>query len=943
MDEKLITLATEDSDDEQESVILTDEISVESEEPNVQTQETVEMVEVQAPEEVVIEMDESIGWVGGDNTRHYSLAGRDEYDQHPITAITGLRHELDKIEALQPVYSNEVGSANYYKWNSGTHYDAGYFVGMVPGTSTITICNGSDILGVTVESAGFIGGQDGVTLGYVNGVESSYGAMRDNSYGLVATSGFVDVRCESSVVEGDYVVSNAYGIATKTDSDCGYKVIAIENKNGVDYAAISLGVQACTTDAMGQKIRRLDERMDDADINITAAMNVANEAYNKSNESGTVSEEAVLKALEALAKAEDALGATNQMGATLVSVNHNIAQAKAIAEGAVASANSIRQEAYEVANDALSNVNDLIEDLEPIAEWGANGEYITIDTWDETNKDTTQTYYARDTKLYYYYYDGAWVSVDELSRGAEYLTTYIKDGLATKAEVQTVEKATEYNNAAILKNAESLQTLVSSVDKYSVGEYSQAYGLTLEQARNILKEGMIYIPTVEHTEDSFADGNSEFLRYAYYEWDGEKWVETTNAVSFASYVPAGDSVKYWYIDSDSAPAGYEAHALYILINNEWTKVNTLAGNVNNRITSMIRQEVDEITAEVVNMQGDIASSKLWIDNNSANVQDVVAWKDDNEDAIATTIQSASDSEAYISQVASVKNSDGTVNAAASIVAAVNGADSSVVIEAAHLELNGYVTVSGLAGGTTEIDGACLKTGTVTADKILVTSSSSGKTIFSASAADHTVNIAGWTVDSNSFYSGSSFSSADCFICTGSSASMSIADSPILSGWMIKAGEHFGVTNTGDVYANNVYLTGQINATSGYIGDEGSGFIMGSNGITHSQQVGNNSIHCTDIRASYISNSFIQTINAVDFDVPEGATADELLELAAGASSDNELSMIQTTELRDGRLNVIFDSNVPLNRTVEFLNIKINNIEYFLTMEDDGTVHWQQRD
>lgn len=52
------------------------------------------------------------------------------------------------------------------------------------------------------------------------------------------------------------------------------------------------------------------------------------------------------------------------------------------------------------------------------------------------------------------------------------------------------------------------------------------------------------------------------------------------------------------------------------------------------------------------------------------------------------------------------------------------------------------------------------------------------------------------------------------IPAGSSSSYSIGGSSSMSGWVITAGEDFGVTKTGAVYASNVHVTGEINATSG---------------------------------------------------------------------------------------------------------------------------------
>ena len=51
-----------------------------------------------------------------------------------------------------------------------------------------------------------------------------------------------------------------------------------------------------------------------------------------------------------------------------------------------------------------------------------------------------------------------------------------------------------------------------------------------------------------------------------------------------------------------------------------------------------------------------------------------------------------------------------------IISAIN-AETSVKIAASHIDLTGIVTVEGLADGTTEINGACIKTGTLTADRL----------------------------------------------------------------------------------------------------------------------------------------------------------------------------------------------------------------------------------
>jgi hypothetical protein len=694
-----------------------------------ETIETVEVVEVQEEIPVVIAIEESVGWVGGDHTRHYSLAGRDESDQHPITAITGLRTELNKIEALQPVYSNQTGVANYYKWYEGAYDEAGYFVSLVPKTSAIKICDGADIFGVTVDQAGFIGNQDGVTLDYVNGTVNSYGATRNNTYALVVTSGLVDVRCELSVNVGDYVISNAYGIAEKTESGCGYKVIAINTKFGETYASIALGVQACTTDALGKELQRMNDDIENAEINIAAAIHTANAAYDKAVSSNTISDEALLKALEAIEKSDEAIDATDRTNTQLESVSTTTAQARAIAESAVTSAISIKDEAVTKANDA----------------------------WAKAEKVETEVY-----------------------------------------------------------------SLCAQIDQYSVGEYSQAYGLTIEQARAILKTGMIYIPTKHgdagtHAETYEGFGTVEFTNGFYYEWNGLYWSEKLGEVWFGTEQPAGTTYTYWY----------DGTRLFLLQDGEWSEVATLAGNVNNRITSMIRQDVDEVRAEVVNARGSAASLGVRITDTESDVQSLALWSKGGDENgtqynLATIKQTADDAGASIAQVVESVGENGEVSAS-SIVQAINNDESSVVIEADRINLDGYVTVTNLStNGQTVINGGNITTGKITVKD------TDNDLLFSA--GDNQVYLAGWNVDENSLYHGNSFKNSDMFICTGSGTSFDIGDSGSINGWMIKAGSNFGVTTSGALYCSDAHIAGEITATSGYIGNDETGWKISTMGI-----------------------------------------------------------------------------------------------------------------
>lgn len=641
------------------------DVGILEEQENIEMIETVEVIEVSDVPTYEIDSAEAFPALGtsNDGLRHSLLNGKELPDQHPITAITGLDERLDEIERIKTVYSDKVNIANYYEWNDSKYDEYGYFVSLVPNTSAIKICDGSDILGVSVNAAGFIGGQ--------------YGDAPDDSYGLIVTSGLVDVRCELDVNVGDYVVSNTNGYAEKTDSEYGYKVLAKENKNGVDYALILLGVQADIINDLGIDLNQVKVRVSDNEKNIAAAMNVANEAYKKSSRVGEISKEAIKNALDALNKSNETSQKTDDIERNLSLVNEVATQARAISEASVTSAEKIRSEAVATANNALSTAyntqNDLTklsDEMAPLTQWEGENRSGIVGFVARANADSATLASLAEWKegeSENQSIAGAIAKVNEHEAVLDHITSH--QGINGSTIAQVEQKADD-NNASII-------SLVSSVDKYSVGEYSQAYGLTREQAKNILKPGYIYIPT-EH-EDSlshseiFVDETEPqwFTPGDYYVWGTNEqgnadWIEhSIGSVWVSPAIPANSNgtLKYWYIDSNTPSEGYEAYALYVWEEEQWKKVNTLAGNASNRAVSMIRQTTNEIAAEVTNARGNYTGLKARLE---------------------------ADKDAQVEMIASVVGEDGKVTAA-SIVNAVNDSGSSVAINADHIVLNGYTT------------------------------------------------------------------------------------------------------------------------------------------------------------------------------------------------------------------------------------------------------------
>lgn len=469
----------------------------------------------------------------GDTISHDTLSNLSKADQHPIDAIINLKKELSGLEKLKTVYSDKHGMADYYKWaNNAVSSATGHFVSMVDGSAEIEICNGEKpILGVTVPCAGFVGNQEEIESENNDEYPFYHIRTRGEAYALVATSGVVDVRSESGVIVGDCVVSDVSGYAKKTETGFGYRVIAVDTEHEDLYVTISLDVQGDVVDAIGGHISYLTGEMNKANINIAAAMAAATEAYSKANEScdhadnvaGSMS--GVQDKFENIdSEIEHIQGKLDQISTDAdEKINEAVKEAKEDAQAAV-----------DTANAAMAGVESLKKSIAP------------LDTW--VNPDNPE------------------------EKGAEYYIKYMDDqGVKTKAHIDELDTVTQEHNSAIKKNAKSIQSTVSYIDKYAVGKYSQAYGLSLAQARTILEDGMMFVPvgesswtekykypveTKENGEIVYANVQAEFTPgYTYvWEWynnEDDRTVErvdhwNANEAVDGMFYYVNDTKTYWY-------------------------------------------------------------------------------------------------------------------------------------------------------------------------------------------------------------------------------------------------------------------------------------------------------------------------------------------------------------------------------------------------------------
>lgn len=125
-------------------------------------------------------------------------------------------------------------------------------------------------------------------------------------------------------------------------------------------------------------------------------------------------------------------------------------------------------------------------------------------------------------------------------------------------------------------------------------------------------------------------------------------------------------------------------------------------------------------------------------------------------------------------------------------------------------------------------------------------------------------IGNFTIDSNSISHGTWGTDDSVLVCSGTTGSKSIGGSGNISGWAFAAGSAFGVTKDGDLYANDVHLTGDIQATSGSIDIGNGSFVVDSSGnLTATSADIEGSIIATGNNSSInINNNFIVSTDGI---------------------------------------------------------------------------------
>ena len=617
--------------------------------------ETIQIVEVEDVDAPMIETDNAFAALGEPNQAlsHAVLNNRDIEDQHPISAITGLQNELDKINELKTVYSNGIGTANYYGWCDGNidkEDRLGYFVSLCKKINTVEICTGDSIFGVVVDEAAFIGGQndDG----------------RDYRHGLIVSSGVVGVRCESDVSVGDYVVSNAYGIAKKATSGCGYKVVALNDIVGETYATIALNISADQIDKFGDMLHDFDSRLDASESNIVSAVNLANQAYNLAKEVEVSKNDISCVVGDVSALIGDLSDNMNDMASQIARADTIAVQAKAIAEGAVTMAESTKLEVEESINNSMAETSALRKDFEAkVAEIDANLD-ATASELQKTNEnlaDTSERLQSNIDKVSSDFEDtktGLNNTRDELQSNIDSVSGELDK---TKEDLQNAsDKLTEDINGV----SSELNSKIDGVKEELSGDID---GITsdLDNTKQDL------ISTKEEFNQSIDNAKADLEALEkevepLVEWtDGER----TGAAGFVARANEDSTtlvgIVTWQDETNKSIAGFkqEVADTYATIDS----VTSLKTETSESIAD-VQQKVDANEANITALttwKNDAASDvesiagiKATANENAASIKNLVSWQSEATASIAAVTTKADANEA---DIASLVSWQGTTN------------------------------------------------------------------------------------------------------------------------------------------------------------------------------------------------------------------------------------------------------------------------------------------
>lgn len=212
----------------------------------------------------------------------------------------------------------------------------------------------------------------------------------------------------------------------------------------------------------------------------------------------------------------------------------------------------------------------------------------------------------------------------EDAKAAQEAVLTLKDEAIASANETAAQIATDKSNETL----NTVRTLEYRLDEYTVGQYSQAYGLTYAQAQAILPLGTTFIPMDEDCtvgltyEEVYANEEADVKQvftvgYAYV-WTANGWLvdKTVLITRTPTEQTTGD---YWFVTEDYDGTEYKRGALYRWESGKWVEKAVRVENTMSRTIAHLYHEDDAIRQSVSSVDGKVAAVETRVTETDARV------------------------------------------------------------------------------------------------------------------------------------------------------------------------------------------------------------------------------------------------------------------------------------------------------------------------------------
>ena len=217
------------------------------------------------------------------------------------------------------------------------------------------------------------------------------------------------------------------------------------------------------------------------------------------------------------------------------------------------------------------------------------------------------------------------------AKAAQESALALRDDTIASANETAAQIATGKSNETL----NTVRTLEYNLDKYTIGQYSQAYGLTFAQAKAILPVGTTFIPM---DEDPLATGARQEYREVYaggedpdveqvftvgyaYVWTNDGWLVDAShpTVLITREFTEQTEGDYWFVVKEYEGTEYNGGSLYRWQEGGWKEVAIRKENTMNRTIAHLCHEDDTIRQSVSSVDGKVAAVETRVTETDARV------------------------------------------------------------------------------------------------------------------------------------------------------------------------------------------------------------------------------------------------------------------------------------------------------------------------------------